>query len=627
MSFSVYFNNISKVENSTKAFSLTGLTPYDCVLKSGCSVSNPTIEIQVSFSDFAALSSCNVAYISDFSRYYFITDWRYTGRLAVCTLAVDVLASFWTALSSKSFYVTRSASTTNPNIVDTAYPATAQARIEYVSSAENPFQPGISDYGCYIVGIISKDSGLDGCITYYVMGYLQFMVLMGKMYDITTNGYDNLGTTGTNNDTFTQELCEAIVNPLAYIASIMWYPFSVTSLNTLGWLSSTTNVSVGYVSLAMGTTVYYFENAVLYKQITNVISFTITHHPDSATANYLNLSPYAEYRLNFYPFGAFTIDPEYVHGASTLYCMYTVDLRTGRGILNVGTSVNGTDSATWKMPAAFLTSEAQVGVPIPTSTIETQIGDKSNLIEAGVLTGSKLFSGVESKISQGFKDITRGSSAIGRMSSAMETVSDVVGTISENFQNMSVSDIESALLQASASPNMGGTQGSISLFPKQPVSFHEWYKYRANTDNTHKGTPLCDIQLLSTLTGFTVCANAIADVQNANYAEKRKIESYLNTGFYIEPDNYLRILEQPVDFYGVNGQTAYFYIYAENVAAYRWQYSTDGVTWTNYSLSDGTAAALTFTNNATARSRVYRCRLTDSNSNQYYSNIVRVYLS
>lgn len=626
MSFSVYFNNVNKVENSTKAFSTSGLTAYDCVLKTGCSVSNPTIELQVSFSDFASLSANNMAYIPDFSRYYFVTDWRYTGRLAVCTLAVDVLASFWGQLSTQSFYVTRSASASDPDIVDSAYPATAQERLEYVSSAENPFQPSISDYGCYIVGIISKDSGLDGCITYYVMGYLQFMVLMGKMYDITTNGYDNLGTTGTNNDKFTQELCEAIVNPLTYIASIMWYPFSVSSLNTLGWLSSTTNVSVGYVSLAMGTTVYYFENAVLYKQITNVISFTITHHPDSAIANYLNLSPYAEYRLNFYPFGAFTIDPEYVHGENTLYCLYTVDLRTGRGILNVGTAISGTDSSTWKMPSAFLTSEAQIGVPIPTSTIETQIGDKSNLIEAGVIFGSKLFSGVESTIKQGFKDVTREQTAIGRASSAMETVSDVIGTVSENIQNISLSDVESALLQASASPNMGGTQGSISLYPKQPVSFHEWFKYRANTDNTHKGTPLCAMRTLSTLTGFTVCANAVAEITGANFAEKRKIESYLNTGFYIILDNFFRILQQPVDFHG--SLTAYFYVMAEGVYGYRWYYSPDnGVTWTALTASTSQAPAVVIQNNATNRTYLFRCRLTDFDGVWHYTDSVKIYNS
>lgn len=538
MGFNVYFSNSAKAENSTSKFNTTGITPYSCVLKRGASVSNPVLELQISFSDFTALSNCNVAYIPSFSdRYYFVTDWRYDGVLAVCSLSVDVLASFWESLKTKSFYVTRSASTRNIHIVDTAYPATSQPRVEYLQSSANPLQPSALSYGSYIVGVLSKDSGLDGAITYYVLGYLEFMVLMGKLYDLTPTGYgyDYLGTYGTNNDVFTQDLAEAIVNPLTYIASIMWYPWSPVELNTLGFLTSTTTITVGYSAISLGTTVYYFDNSTLYKQITNVISFTITKHPDSANGSFLNLSPYAEYRLNFYPFGEFTIEPEYLNGATSIYCLYSVDLRSGRGTLNVGTGVSvGSGSSDWMMPEAFLTSEAQVGVPIPTSTIETQIADKSNLIEAGLFVGTKLFSGIESNVKKGFNDVMRANTPIGRMASIAETVSDVVGTISDNAQRISVSDIESALLQAGASPNMSGTQGSISLYAKNPVAFHEWYKLRADTDNTHKGTPLCEMKTLSTLTGFTICANAIADINIANYAEKRKIEALLNTGFYIE---------------------------------------------------------------------------------------------
>lgn len=534
MGFSVYFTNSNKSENSTHAFSTTGQTYYDCTLKAGTSISNPVIELQISYAEFVTLSKANVAYIGSWERYYFVTDWRYDGRLCICSLSVDVLASFWDQLKLKQFYVTRSASLGKPEIVDTAYPVTARGRIQYNSSANNPFVPAPTDYGCYVVGVLSKSSGLDGCITYYVMGYLQFMVLMGKLYNSTT--YGSLGTTGTNNDTFTADLVEAIVNPLQYIASIMWYPFSVATLNGYGWLTSTQIVEVGYTSINMGVTVYYYDNATLYKSITNLITLNITHHPDSATAYFMNLSPYAEYRLAFYPFGVFNIDPEYLQAQNYLYCLYTIDMRTGRGILNVGTSISGSSASDWMMSGAFLTSEAQVGVPIPTSTIQTQIGDMATLREAGFLTGKNLFAGLESTIRQGFTDISRaGSNPINALSALSDTATNVIGTLTGELQKISVSDVESALLQASASPNLSGTQGSISLFPKQKVSLNMWFKYRTGTDPVHKGYPLCEVKQLGTLTGFTVCSGAVADIYGATFAEKRKIESFLNTGFYIQP--------------------------------------------------------------------------------------------
>lgn len=535
MSFSVYFSNSNKPENNTHAFSTAGMTYYDCTLKAGTSISNPIIELQISYTDFVTLSSANVAYIGSWDRYYFVTDWRYDGRLCICSLSVDVLASFWDQLKLKSYYVTRSASVGKPEIVDSAYPVTARGRIQYNASASNPFIPASSDYGCYVVGVLSKSSGLDGCITYYAMGYLQFMVLMGKLYNNTTWG--TMGTTGTNNDTFTADLVEAIVNPLQYIASIMWYPFSVASLNALGWLVSTQTIDVGYTSINMGVTVYYYDNSTLYKSVRNLITLAITHHPDTATAYFMNLSPYAEYRLSFYPFGVFNIEPEYIHAQNNLYCLTTVDMRTGRGILNVGIAYTGSSPADWDMRGAFLTAESQVGVPIPTSTIQTQIGDMANLREAGILTGKNLFAGLESTIREGFTDVSRASGTVGKINALAESASDVIGTLSSELKKISVSDIESALLQASASPNMSGTQGSISLFPTQRVSLNMFYKYRTATDPTHKGYPLCEVKQLDTLTGYTVCSGAIADIYKATFAEKRKIENFLNTGFYIDPSS------------------------------------------------------------------------------------------
>ena len=631
MSFSVYFNNVNKVENSTKAFSTSGLTAYDCVLKNGCSVSNPTIEIQVSFSDFASLSANNMAYIPDFSRYYFVTDWRYTGRLAICTLAVDVLASFWGQLSAQSFYVTRSASASDIHIVDTAYPASAYHRTQYVDNYANPFQPASNDYGCFIVGVTNKYGGLDGCVTYYCMGYLVFMNFMSKVFTI-----GSYGTTGTNNDTLTQDLAEAITRPMQYVASIMWYPFSTSTLNSLGFLASTSTIYYGYSSLTITGTLYEFDNSVLHKNVCDKIELTIYQHPDhNDVDSFLNLAPWSEYRFSFYPFGTFNIDGKYLQGCTKLYCLYNVDLRTGRATLNVGTSMQGTSGADYVMPEAFLTTEAQIGVPIPTSTVETLIPDLGVIATAGIIgSASGEFSGFNEIVKTAYTAVKDFANWLGTGQGRREgaitglpaSTIDTSGSLADDIGSLlNKSGIGSALQQALASPTIGGSQGAVSLYPKQQVSLSCWFMGRSGLDNTHKGSPLCQVVQLSTLQGFTICSSAVAEITGATFAEKRKIESYLNTGFYIIPDNFFRILQQPVDFHG--SATAYFYILAENVVDYRWYYSSNnGVTWTALSADTAMAPAISIQNNATNRSRLYQCRMYDGQV-VHYSNNVRMYNS
>lgn len=544
MSFSVYFANSAKTENSTHAFSTTGVPYYDCVMKKGSSVSNPTIELQVSYTQFATFAtSANVAYIGSLDRYYFVTDWSFDGRIATCSLSVDVLASFWDKLKLKSYYVTRSAYKRKADIVDTAYPLTAGQRRQYVDTKKNPLQPATGFKGVYVVGIVNKTGGMDGCLNYYCFGDTEFRSFMGKIFTITN--YGTLGTYGTNNDTLTSDLAEILVNPLQYISSIMWYPYTVTEIINAGFTTSTTNVECGYTTIAMGATVYKYDDTTVAKQFTNVVTLTINKHPDASGAEFLNLSPYSEYRLTFYPFGSFSIDPEYLQGFSNLYLCYTIDMRTGIGVLNVGTTVQGTDASTWHMPQAFMTVEAQIGVPIPTSNVQVQLQNLGIVAKTGAIAGAGLFDGFKSLVKQGFDKLNTFASTAGAWvdygSSYKDHVSEYTNIAPKMFGSLADeagaildrSGIGNAVLQASASPDLHGSQGTMGIVPKMDIALSGWFKWRAGTDPTHFGYPLCDVEQLVNLQGYTVCSHAIADIQGATFSEKRKIENFLNTGFYI----------------------------------------------------------------------------------------------
>lgn len=537
MGFSVYFANSNKSENSTHAFSTSGLSYYDCILKAGTSISNPVIEFQLPYEKFVQLTENNVAYIGSWNRYYFVTDWRFDGRLCSCSLSVDVLASFWDQLRVKKFYVTRSASKRKGDIVDTQYPVTAGSRRQLVSSKRNPIQAPAGFRGVYIVGIVNKTGGMDGCLNYYCFGDTEFRNFMGKIF--TISNYGTLGTTGTNNDTLTSDLAEILVNPLQYISSIMWYPYTVSEITTAGFTTSVTTVDCGYTTINMGATVYKYDDSTVAKQFTNVVTLSIPKHPDASGAEFLNLSPYSEYRLTFYPFGSFNIDPEYLQGFNNLYMCYTVDMRTGIGVLNVGTSVQGSNASNWKMPQAFMTVESQIGVPIPTSNVQIQMQNIGFLASTGIIAGAQgLFSGIGSTVKSGFSEagnflqwLTTGHGAREGSVTGSSASGSLIDDIGKAIDN---SGVGNAMLQAMASPNMSGSQGTMSINSRMDLSLTGWFKWRASTSPSHFGYPLCSLETLADLDGYTVCSHAIAQVYGATFAEKRKIEDFLNTGFFIQ---------------------------------------------------------------------------------------------
>lgn len=85
------------------------------------------------------------------------------------------------------------------------------------------------------------------------------------------------------------------------------------------------------------------------------------------------------------------------------------------------------------------------------------------------------------------------------------------------------------------------------------------------------------------------------------------------------------IIYQPKTWYGEIGDTATFTVVAMNVVTYRWQYSDNGVNWTNSSSSlDGyNTPTITFVMEERHVNRWRRCRLTDANGNYIYSDAVQ----
>ena len=97
----VTFYTFSKRVNST-AQPVSG-TDYTVILKEPSSVISPRLDLI--WSGTGSPTAFNYAYISDFGRYYWVTNWEYHDRKWTCSLTVDELASWKTEIWSSGKYV------------------------------------------------------------------------------------------------------------------------------------------------------------------------------------------------------------------------------------------------------------------------------------------------------------------------------------------------------------------------------------------------------------------------------------------------------------------------------------------------------------------------------------------
>ena len=168
MSYSVEFWSFAKKDNSTKVPTTSG-TSYTCEVADTSGILSPTIKLHTNFTD---PSTYTYARISEFARYYFVSNWRYDRGLWWADLVEDVLATYKSAIGNLSMYVVRSSYSMDGRIVDNKYPIkTGTAKI--VQQKTNPFAVDVGS-GYFIVGIINNDSSAIGVVSYYCFTSTEF---------------------------------------------------------------------------------------------------------------------------------------------------------------------------------------------------------------------------------------------------------------------------------------------------------------------------------------------------------------------------------------------------------------------------------------------------------------------
>ena len=450
------FYNFTKRKNST-ARPTKGGTDIDILLKDSTSLSTPIIELKVE-----GKPSYTYCYIPDFSRYYFIRDWNYNMGIWSCSLAVDLLASYKESITGYTCFVERSASNYDTDINDDLL--SAKQKLVKVDSRNE--LAGFDVEGCYIIRLASNASRLAPT------GVEMFAVSADTLGRLLSYLYDS-----TNfSDVLAETFVKAIFNPIDYIISIKWFPFSADALNGMltdiwvGWWN--TGIQ-GYMLLNYGGT----------------LSFTV-EPMERYYGDWRDCNPnFTTFSLYIPSYGIISIPPEHMYFNGGLDILCSVDFSTGQIVTFVNTGASGeTDSS-----GNLTTTVGMIGYDVQIGQTVSNIG---GIIQSAVSLGGSVATG------NVLSGVTSGVNAI------KNAITPVVKTL--------------------------GSTGAIQGLRNRP-----WFTITRTVYGSSEyplevaGRPLMRNIRLGTLIGFVKCGGASISIDGLE-SERDSINALLNSGIYIE---------------------------------------------------------------------------------------------
>lgn len=494
------YKNFKKRENSTKLPAVSDAhTDFTCTLKSNTSVLDPVLEFYFTGQDPADTpvgQGFNFAYIPKWSRYYFVTDWKYVNGIWYGYFHVDVLATYKTDIGTSAPYVLRAASNGNDDIVDTLYPATESWAVSEESFTSQPFSPSANRPN-YVVGIISQPApgspadnpaaNSQGCVTYYGTNNKGIRdIIRYLMSDDFANSFLTDPTVGLTNTAV-----KNFVDPLQYIESVRYYPFDLYDPDAvltpekpqLGWYDMTgSNFPLVLVPLASLTSTQ-----------TGTCDIEVNPYSTDPGKGFLNQPPYVEYDLLFEPWGIIPLNASLMKGRSTLYTTIDVDYVTGLARMAVGTASGRADLGIYS---------AIVGVDISLAQITQDVMGAA----AGVLGG-----------------------IVGTVGSAL--TGNVGGAITS-----AVNGISNALNNFKPQTAISGANNSMLAYKgtNKGAMLRMRYCDCVGVDAAEFGRAYCNTPTsISALSGYIKCGHGDIDIAGLD-SEKRAVKAYLEGGFFYE---------------------------------------------------------------------------------------------
>lgn len=484
--FNVTFYKFDKRFNSTKRPEADALLTMNtrCAVLNGTGVINPKIELDIGLSENP--SQYNYCKISDFNRYYFVREWFFDAGKWIAFLNVDVLATYRNRIGSQNLYILRAANAYDGNIIDGLYPV--KTGCDYARNTVNSPYSSINE-GCFVIGVVSK-YGNFGSLTYHAMTAAELGALSAALIedpsDLINSAY------GFSLNDASAALQVQLIDPIQYIKSCVWLPFSKSEIPGTDIPSSGSTGGIDIFNWHLNVSHKIISNNGPHIDITK--TFGLTKHPDtSSRGNYVNCAPYTIATLSFPPFGVIELDTSVLCDASALNAQLIIDALTGRGTIII--KANNT---------ILNRLEAQVGVPIQLSQVTRDyIGAANDILGAVGSLGNSISGLAMGNLAGGFSGVVGAAQGIINGVAALAPRANTIGS-GGGFSHL---------------------QGTFEI---------DWQFFRPVADDlAHNGRPLCQKRRPRDLGGYMLVQDADIPTTGTR-AEDEQITAFLQGGFYWE---------------------------------------------------------------------------------------------
>ena len=461
MAFRVNLYEFSKRSNSTLRPSGNGFIA-DCRTNEPVDLMAPVFKFNMT-----GPFNYNYLYVQNWDRYYWIDSWTWDNGIWTCSCSIDPLASWRNSIGNMTEYVLRSSYDFDGDIVDTTYPL--QAETEVVQNFLPDWSVSSGATGCHVVGIV----GANGLVEYYKIDNLPEF----GAYMFGTNPNSTIWDEIIADDPGVQaggypSFMKAQFNPLQYVVSCIWYPFSIPTTG------SKVHVYFGYFDSGYQA---YKINRSSYTLFSSRIP--LHNHPQYTRGRYLNYAPYTRLRLSALPWGEVDLDT-----TKHIYLEAWMDPVTGSTKLYI---MNG-DSET------ILVLVGQIGVTEQLSQVL-----KDNLAT-----------------------VTGGLSAIAGVTQA--ATGNILGGIAT-----AVSGIGNAVTAQYPDVSTTGTNGArIAVCPTN-IWVTITHQLIVEEDRPNHGRPLCERRKLNSLPGYMVISDPDVSIP-ATKDEIEAIRNFMVSGFFYE---------------------------------------------------------------------------------------------
>ena len=448
-------------------------------LKDNSGILHPVLEIYNTASWNP--KSYNYAWIQEYNRYYFVSDWTWNLGNWECSLDVDVLASWKTQIGIADKYVLRAASRYNNDAVDSFYPALGTPSTFYYDTDTMNY---VTDYdnGTYILGVANQSASGAGAISYYVMNSADIRALVREMLPTPADAW------GTGFTGMTDTLYRSLYSPFDYIKSCKWFPISLTvpgDAVAVSFGNYTSTLSYGK-ELDNDTTKWGQQTGYL-----NLPSDWLTREAKKKSL------PYTHLYLVFNPFGIIELNPHEFATASGIRIIQTIDFISGETMLKIYAVINNVD---W-----FVTQ------------VIANLGQDINLSSASINASSLLKGGL---------GIAAGAIAIGTGGAGLPVVAGIISTAG------AVANTAGSMVPT-PSGSVGQNSGGARMMDGTAMLVVIGTEF-ADEHISEFGRPLLESVTLNTLSGYIMCADGEINTVPAYREELDQIAAYLTGGFYYE---------------------------------------------------------------------------------------------